>query len=95
MNLPRSPVILHREATNKLSHFLTDTRPPRTSLRDPAPIESKTLAMPTDHRVGLYDDQNVFPAGPESEQCNPESPIERREFGDDRDLKLDFSIPAR
>jgi hypothetical protein len=32
--------------------------------------------MPTDHRVRLDDDQDLFPARPEPEQRNPEGEIE-------------------
>jgi hypothetical protein len=32
--------------------------------------------MPTDHRVRLDDDEDLFPARPEPKQCNPEGEIE-------------------
>ena len=37
--------------------------------------------MPTDHRVRLDNDQDLFPPRPESEERHPESAIERREPG--------------
>ena len=37
--------------------------------------------MPTDHRVRLDNDQDLFPSRPESEQRHPEGAIERRELG--------------
>ena len=37
--------------------------------------------MPTDHRVRLDDDEDLFPARPEPQECNPEGTIERREPG--------------
>ena len=37
--------------------------------------------MPTDHRVRLDDDQDLFPSRPEPEQRHPEGAIEGRELG--------------
>ena len=37
--------------------------------------------MPTDHRVRLDDDQDLFPSRPEPEQRHPEGAIEGREPG--------------
>ena len=48
--------------------------------------------MPSDHRLGLDDDETGFPSGPESEKGNPEDTIERSErrssvlVGVDREL---------
>jgi len=81
VNLPCSPAILQGETTNEGLHFLRHPRSPRTALRDPSPIESESLVMPTDHRVRLDNDQDLFPSRPEPEQRNPEGAIERRELG--------------
>ena len=81
VNLACSPTILQGETTNEGLHFLRHPRSPRAALRDPSPIESESLVMPTDHRVRLDNDQDLFPSRPEPEQRHPESAIERREPG--------------
>jgi hypothetical protein len=37
--------------------------------------------MPTDHGVGLYDDQRLLPPRPEADEGDPEGAIKRREPG--------------
>ena len=81
VNLPCSPTILQGETTNERLHFLRYPRSPRAALRDPSPIESESLVMPTNHRVRLDDDQDLFPSRPEPEQRHPEGAIDRRELG--------------
>ena len=62
---------------NELLHFCRGARSAATALRDPAPIESEPLAVPAHHRVGLNDDEDLLPAGPEPAECDPEDSIDR------------------
>jgi len=62
VDLPRSPGILGGEPRNEFLHFRRDARSAGTALRDPPPIESEPLAVPTYNGVWLDDDQDLLPA---------------------------------
>ena len=48
-----------------------------TSLRPgtPSPIETETRAVPADHRLGLYDDEDLAPARPTAAESRPEEAV--------------------
>src|SRR5215831_12491782 len=56
--------ILVRQASDQNSNFYGDSRPSAERPGTPAPIEAKASAMPADHRLGFYDDEDIRPATP-------------------------------
>ena len=81
VDLPRSPGVLGSEPMNESLHLRRDAWSAGTALRDPPPVESESLAVPPDHGVGLDDDQDLPPAGPEPAERDPEGSIERPGLG--------------
>ena len=81
MDLPRSPTVFQCEAIDEGLDFHRNTGSPGTALRNPSPIEPEAFAMPTDHRIRFYEDEDCFPACTKPEEHNPKRPIERRELG--------------
>ena len=55
-------------------------RPPRGA-GTPAPVETKTGAVPADNGVGRDDDEHFGPAGPELSQRDPEEPVQPAQAG--------------
>ena len=49
--------------------------------RHPAPIESESLSMPTNHCVGFDNNEEFFPSKPESEEGGPENAIKWCDLG--------------
>lgn len=49
------------------------TNPSRTAFA--FPVESKSLSMPGDHRIGLDEQEAVTPLGPEPGEKDPQNPI--------------------
>jgi hypothetical protein len=73
MDLRRSPLgILVRQASDQNSNFQGDSRPAAEWLGSPAPIEAKASAMPTDHSLGLHDNEDIRPATPDGAESGPE-----------------------
>jgi hypothetical protein len=48
--------------------------------RFPTPEEAKAKAMPSDHGLGLEEDQGVWPLWPEAPKANPKEPVGGAEF---------------
>jgi hypothetical protein len=75
LNLSGSPAVLVGESLNERSYLSRDRGPTRSGLRDRAPLESESLAMPSGHSVGLNDDQDLFPPRPDPRHQHPEASI--------------------
>ena len=75
LNLPGAPAVLVGESLNECSHLGRNRRPTRAGLRDRAPVEPESSAMPSGHGVGLDDDDDVLPSRPDPRQQHPEASI--------------------
>jgi hypothetical protein len=64
---------------NKLADFTIDTGPSRTFGFE-CPKKLKTLSVPTDNGIRLYNDKRFAPKMPNSGKQNPEEPIGHSKF---------------
>ena len=77
VNLGGSPTrILCREAQDQRPDLFGDSRPAAAGPRSPTPVQPKTDPVPADDGLGLDDDQNIGPAGPEAADGGPEEPVQ-------------------
>jgi hypothetical protein len=51
--------------------------------------------MPTDDRVGLYDDQRLLPPRPEADEGDPEGAIPRRQLGPTLAPRVDLELLSK
>jgi hypothetical protein len=77
---PSTPGVLAGEAPDQILKFWGDPGPAWSALRDGSPVAPKSRPMPSDHRLGLDDDETGLPSGPELEKGNPKRTIERSEL---------------
>ena len=68
--------VLFRHLADQSSNLLGDLRPTAARSGTPTPIQPKTRAVPADDGLGLDDDQDVGPMGPEAAEGRPEEPVE-------------------
>ena len=69
--------VLHYHAKDQFAQRLRYRFPAgsRAPARDPLPVHLKSGAMPANHGLGVHDDKNTSPLGPESPQDDPEYPV--------------------
>ena len=68
--------ILARHASDQVSDFWFDSWPsPSTPSRLPPPVQPETLAVPTNHRIWLDDNQRGAPIAPQSGHPDPECAV--------------------
>ncbi len=80
MNARRAPGgILGDHPEDKSAQFFArwSSSSANTMPRDPFPVQFESLAMPANNRLGLHDEECLFPSGPESSQHHPKQPIRR------------------
>ena len=66
---------------NQIPHFLRESGPTGLSTVDPPPPEqTKASPMPSDHRLGLDDQESGFPVSPQALQPDPEEAISGRQL---------------
>lgn len=73
--------ILPTHTADEAAKLGVDARPSRPAPRFPPPIEVEALATPADDRCRGDDQQGVFPAGPASEQPDPQQAIPMPQVG--------------
>ena len=74
----RTPgVVLHYHAKDEFAQRLRCRFPAGSgvSTRDPFPIQLESGAMPANHGLGMHNDKNTSPIGPESPQDDPEQTV--------------------
>src|SRR5690349_12013619 len=77
MDLGRAPIrILLRHAADQHPNLFGDLRSAASAPGSPTPVQPETGAVPTDDRLGLHNDQNLFPAGPEEAEGGPEESVQ-------------------
>ena len=77
VDLGGSPVrVLFGQATDQTPDLLGDLRPAAARPGSPTPVETKTGAVPADDGLGLDDDEDVGPAGPEAAEGGPEESVQ-------------------
>ncbi len=79
LDLPGTPAVLGGHANDESLGLLRDGWPSGARGRDRAPVGSEAALVPADHCLGLNDDQDALPAGPESRESDPEGSINRRD----------------
>ena len=78
MNLGSAPVgILLGQTSDQIPQFLGDSRSAAARAAAPAPVESKTGAMPADHSLRFDNEEDIGPAGPEAAEGGPEEAVAR------------------
>ena len=78
MDTRRTPgVVLHYHAKDEFAQRLRCTFPAGSgvSTRDPFPVQLESGAMPANHGIGMHNDKNPSPIGPESPQDDPEQTV--------------------
>ena len=76
VNLGSAPLgILLRQASDQIPDLSRDPWLSAARTRPPAPVESKTGAMPADHSLGFDNEEDLGPAGPEAAESHPEPPV--------------------
>jgi len=68
VDLSSAPAVLIRKSADQRLHLSWNRRSTRSGLRDRAPVEPESLAMPSGHNVGLDDDEDFFPSRPSPRQ---------------------------
>src|SRR4051812_47527310 len=68
--------ILVAHAADQIANFARDHRAARLTPPDlPRPEKAKRLALPTNHCLGLHDDQRRAPIRPGAGEPNPQEPV--------------------
>jgi hypothetical protein len=67
--------ILRRQAPDQRPEFFSSLLPTSARSGTPTPVQPKTRAVPADDGLGLDDDQDVGPTGPEVAEGRPEEPV--------------------
>jgi hypothetical protein len=67
--------IFFRQASDQRPGLFGDLRPTAARSGSPAPVQPKTRAVSADDGLGLHDDQDVGPTGPEAAEGGPEEPV--------------------
>jgi hypothetical protein len=65
-----------RHLPDQIPDLGSDLGPPWSTAL-PSPIEAETRAMPTDHGLGLDQDERLVPGPPDPRQQHPESAVTR------------------
>src|ERR1700694_632435 len=74
----RTPsVVLHYHAKDEFAQRLRCRFPAGSGVgtRDPFPVQLESGTMPANHGLGLHNDKNTSPFGPESPQDDPEQTV--------------------
>ena len=69
--------VLCRQPPGQRPDLFGDLRPTAARPETPAPVQPKTRGMPADDGLGLHDDQDAGPTGPEAAEGGPEEPVPR------------------
>ena len=78
VNLGSAPGrVLFRQAPDQNTNLFGDLRPAALRAGPPPPVEAKPGPVSADDCLGLHDDEDVGPAGPQVMQGGPEEPVER------------------
>ena len=73
----RSPAgVLCRHPADESPDLVARLGPTAAAPRKPAPIQAKSRAMPSDHRLRLDDYQNIRPSRPQAPKGGPEKAVE-------------------
>ena len=76
-----SPIrALFRQASDQNTNLIGDLRSAAAGPGTPPPVETKTGAVPADDGLGLHDDEDVGPAGPEAAEGRPEESVPRIQY---------------
>jgi hypothetical protein len=67
--------VLVRQASDQIPDLSRDPWPSAARTLPPAPVESKTGAMPADHSLGFDNEEDLGSAGPEAAESHPEQPV--------------------
>ena len=74
--------VLSTQFSDEFSRVLGEGGPSSSSVADlPCPVPAESLAVPSDHSIGLNDDQRRAPTPPDFGQPNPQTSINAFEFG--------------
>ena len=68
--------ILCRHASDESANLLAGPRPTAPRPGTPAPVETKTGAVPADDGLGFHDDEDLAPAAPATPECRPEESVQ-------------------
>ena len=78
VNFGRAPVgIVLGQTSDQIPQFLGDPRSAAARTGAPAPVESEPGAMPADHSLRFYYEEDIGPAGPEAAEGGPEETVAR------------------
>jgi hypothetical protein len=73
--------ILVRHPADERTDFVGDLGPTALRPGPPTPVEAETGAMPADDGLGLHDEEDVGPVGPNAAQGSPEEPVQPIQTG--------------
>jgi hypothetical protein len=77
VDLGGTPIrVLSCHAQDEISDFLCDLRPATWHPGSPAPVPTKTGAVPADNGGGPHDDEGVCPPRPEAPEGRPEETVQ-------------------
>jgi hypothetical protein len=77
VDLGGSPVqVLFRQASDQNPNLIGELRPATAWPGSPTPVETETGAAPADDGLGIHDDEDAGPAGPEVVEGGPEEPVQ-------------------
>ena len=69
--------VLFRQAPDRNTNLIGDLRPAAQRPAAPPPVETETGAVPANDGLGLHDDQDFGPAGPEAAEGRPKESVRR------------------